>query len=107
MVSLDSVLPETTDTAPNSPTARAVQRMTPYSRPHLMLGSVTRQKVRQPEAPSDRAAISSSVPWDSIRGISARATNGNVTKTDASTIASGVKMTPVYDVHASGHQCSP
>ena len=34
------------------------------------------------------------MPWATISGISDRATNGNVTKIDASAIASGVKMTP-------------
>ena len=52
--------PETTYTAPNSPIARALHRMTPYSRPHLMLGSVTRQNICQPLAPRLTAAISSS-----------------------------------------------
>jgi len=35
--------PEITETAPNSPIARALVRMMPYSSPHLMLGSVTCQ----------------------------------------------------------------
>src|SRR5690606_6769630 len=30
--------PDTTETAPNSPSTRALQRMAPYSTPHLMLG---------------------------------------------------------------------
>ena len=38
----------------------------------------------------DSAASSSSLPCVSISGISARATNGKVTKTDASTIAAAV-----------------
>src|SRR3954470_11127485 len=76
--------PDTTDTAPNSPIARALQSSTPYSTPHLMLGSVTRKKVCKPEAPSEIAASSSWVPCSCINGISARATNGNVTKMVAS-----------------------
>ena len=32
--------------------ARALQRMTPYNKPHLMLGKVTRQKICQPLAPN-------------------------------------------------------
>eukprot|EP01022_Parablepharisma_sp_SALTPOND_P004178 TRINITY_DN1187_c2_g1_i1.p1 TRINITY_DN1187_c2_g1~~TRINITY_DN1187_c2_g1_i1.p1 ORF type:complete len:554 (-),score=206.99 TRINITY_DN1187_c2_g1_i1:2173-3834(-) len=85
------IWPETTDTAPNSPMARALQRITPYSRPHLMLGRVTCQKVRQPEAPSTRAASSSSLPCACISGISSRATNGKVTKTVASTMPGTAK----------------
>ena len=45
-----------------------------------MLGKVTRQKSWRPDAPSTRAASSSSVPWACIRGMSSRATNGKVTK---------------------------
>ena len=43
--------PDTTDTAPNSPIARALQRIAPYSSPHRMFGRVTRQKICQPLAP--------------------------------------------------------
>ena len=38
------ICPDTTETAPNSPMARAVQRMTPDIRLHLMLGRVTRKE---------------------------------------------------------------
>src|SRR6195256_239257 len=76
--------PDTTDTAPNSPIARALQSSTPYSRPHLILGKVTRKKVCKPDAPSEIAASSSCVPCSCIKGISERATNGNVTKMVAS-----------------------
>ncbi len=68
--------PETTDTAPNSPIARAFSSTMPYSRPQLMFGSVTRRKVCQPLAPSEIAASSSSEPCSCIRGISSRATKG-------------------------------
>src|SRR3954454_23260361 len=78
--------PDTTDTAPNSPIARALHSSTPYSTPHLMFGSVTRKKVCSPEAPSEIAASSSWVPCSCISGISARATNGKVTKVVASAI---------------------
>ena len=40
--------PETTETAPNSPMARALQSKTPYRRPQRILGRVTRQNVCQP-----------------------------------------------------------
>ena len=57
-----------------------------------MFGSVTRQNVCQPLAPSDSAACSSSVPCSCISGISSRATNGNVTKIVASTMPGTAKM---------------
>src|SRR5690606_6407873 len=86
------ILPETTDTAPNSPIARALHRMTPYNNPHLMLGKVTYQKVCQPRAPRTTAASSSSRPWACISGISSRATKGKVTNTVASTMPGTAKM---------------
>jgi hypothetical protein len=58
-----------------------------------MLGSVTRQKTCQPLAPSVTAEYSSSVPWACMRGISSRATNGNVTKVVARTMPGTAKMT--------------
>ena len=57
-----------------------------------MLGSVTRRKVRQPEAPSETAASSSSLPWSVINGIISRATKGKVTKVVASTMPGSAKM---------------
>ena len=38
------IWPETTETAPNSPMARALQIITPYNSPHLTRGSVMRKK---------------------------------------------------------------
>jgi hypothetical protein len=72
--------PDTTYTAPNSPIARALHKMMPYSRPHLMLGTVTSQNICQPLAPRLTAAVSSSEPIASMTGINSRATNGSVTK---------------------------
>src|SRR3989442_9958575 len=72
--------PETTYTAPNSPIARALQRITPYRSPHLMLGSVTSRNTCQPRAPRLTAATSSSAPIASMSGINSRATTGKVTK---------------------------
>src|SRR3954449_6711913 len=69
------IWPDTTDTAPNSPMARALHSSTPYNRPHLILGRVTRKKVCKPDAPSEIAASSSCVPCSCIKGISERATN--------------------------------
>ena len=57
-----------------------------------MFGSVTRQNICQPLAPSATAASSSSVPCASISGISSRATNGKVTKIVARTIPGTAKM---------------
>src|SRR6476469_2135991 len=57
-----------------------------------MLGSVTRQKVWQPDAPSVSAASSSARPWALINGMSWRATNGKVTKRVASTNPGKAKM---------------
>jgi hypothetical protein len=66
--------------------------MTPYIRPHLMFGSVTRQNVCQPLAPRLSAASSSSDPTASMTGMSSRATNGNVTNAVASTSPGSAKM---------------
>ena len=84
--------PETTDTAPNSPMARALQRMTPYTRPQRTFGSVTRKNVIQPPAPSVMAASSSSLPSCCMSGISSRATYGNVTNIVASMMPGSAKM---------------
>ena len=84
--------PETTDTAPNSPMARAVHRITPLSSAHFTFGSVTRQKICQPLAPSSFAASSSSRPDASITAISSRATKGNDTKIVARTMPGSAKM---------------
>ena len=83
--------PDTTETAPNSPSARALHSSTPYSSAQRMFGSVTRQNVCQPLAPRLSAASSSSVPCCSISGISSRATKGNVTKIVASTMPGSAK----------------
>ena len=101
--------PETTLTAPNSPIARALHRITPYSSAHLMLGSVTRRKICQPEAPSTRAASSCSLPCACISGISSRATNGKVTKTVASTMPGSAKITfrSWSRSHSPNQPCSP
>ena len=79
--------PDTTETAPNSPIARALQRITPVSRAPLDV----RQR-HMPERLPDRlpratsAASSSSLPCACISGISSRATNGKVTNIVASTM---------------------
>jgi hypothetical protein len=70
-----------------------LHRITPYSSAHFTLGSVTRQKICQPLAPSTRAASSCSMPCACISGISSRATNGKVTNTVASTMPGTAKMT--------------
>ncbi len=103
------IWPETTETAPNSPIARALQMITPYSSPHLIFGSVTRKNVCQPLAPSVIAATSSSVPLASITGISSRATNGKVTKMVASTIPGTAKMILMLCAISQppNHPCAP
>ena len=73
-----------TETAPNSPIARALVRITPYSRPHRMLGSVTRQNTCSGFAPSVRAASSCAGSICSRVGMSSRTTNGIVTNIVAS-----------------------
>src|SRR5690554_6746250 len=78
--------PDTTDTAPNSPIARAPHSSTPYSRPHLMLGRVTRKNMVQALAPSERATTSSSLPCCCISGTSSRTTKGKVMNSVASTM---------------------
>ena len=62
-----------------------------------MLGSVTRQNVCNPLAPSTRAASSSSVPLASMTGMISRATNGNETKIVASTMPN-IKWGLLYGV---------
>src|ERR1700709_1046069 len=101
--------PETTETAPNSPMARALQSSTPYNTPHLILGNVTRKKVCSPDAPSEIAASSSSVPCSCISGISARATNGNVTKVVASAMPGTANSTWILCacIHGPQKPCAP
>src|SRR5690606_25609364 len=86
------IWPDTTDTAPNSPMARALHRITPYSSPHLMLGSVMYQNTCQPRAPNTTAASSSSRPCACISGINSRAIKGKVTNTVASTMPGTAKI---------------
>ena len=101
--------PDTTETAPNSPIARALHRITPYSSPHLMLGKVTRRNICQPDAPNTRAASSSSVPCACINGISSRATNGKVTKMVAITMPGTAKMSWIWcaSSHGPSQPCAP
>src|SRR4030088_2713020 len=101
--------PDTTETAPNSPIARALHNSTPYSTPHLIFGKVTRKKVCKPDAPSEIAASSSSVPCSCISGISARATNGNVTKIVASAMPGTANSTWILWACSHGPQkpCAP
>src|SRR5256886_11076377 len=56
-----SDLPDTTDTAPNSPMARALHRITPYTSPQRIFGSVTWKNVIHAPAPRVIAASSSSL----------------------------------------------
>lgn len=74
-----------------------------------MFGSVTRQKICQPLAPSTRAACSSSDPWACISGINSRATKGNVTKIVAKTTPGTAKMicSPCSASHGPKTLCRP
>mmetsp|Transcript_32048 Transcript_32048/g.81457 ORF Transcript_32048/g.81457 Transcript_32048/m.81457 type:complete len:305 (+) Transcript_32048:532-1446(+) len=90
---LPRMLPLMTDTAPNSPMARALVRMVPYSRPHLMLGSVTFQNTCQSLAPSDRAASSCDRSMVSRMGMSSRTTKGSVTNMVASAMPPNANTT--------------
>src|SRR5947199_5542679 len=75
-----------------------------YRTPHLMFGSVTRKKVCRPEAPSEIAASSSWVPCSCIKGISARATNGKVTKLVASAMPGSANSTWILWLCSQGPQ---
>ena len=61
--------------------------------PQRTFGSVTTRKMRQPPAPSDSAASSSSRPCASMSGINSRAMNGKVMNVVASTMPGSAKMT--------------
>src|SRR2546430_17494918 len=84
--------------------ARALHSSTPYNRPHLILGRVTRKKVCRPDAPSEIAASSSCVPCSCIKGISARATNGKVTKMVASAMPGTANSTWILCACSHGPQ---
>ena len=101
--------PETTETAPNSPMARALHSIMPYTRPQRTFGSVTRKKVIQPPAPSVIAASSSSLPSCCISGISSRATYGKVTNMVASMMPGSAKMMLMSCScsHTPNQPCSP
>ncbi len=74
-----------------------------------MFGSVTRQNVCQPLAPSVRAASSSLRPCACISGINSRATNGNVTNVVASTMPGTAKMILMLCAmsHGPNQPCAP
>src|ERR1700722_8738228 len=76
--------------------ALALHSRTPYMRPQRILGSVTRQKVCQPVAPSDSAVSSSSLPCACITGMSSRAMNGKVTNMVASTMPGTANTTRMW-----------
>ena len=91
MAVLPKILPETTETAPNSPIARALVNSTPYINPQRILGKVTRQKICQSFAPKVRPASSCSKPISSKTGITSLATKGIVTNIVANTIPGKAK----------------
>ena len=75
------MVPDTTDTAPNSPTARALVKITPYNSAQRIFGSVICQNTCQPLAPNSTAASSCSVPRVDISGTNSRTTKGQETNT--------------------------
>ena len=85
--------PDTTDTAPNSPIARALHNSTPNANPHRTRGRVTYHKTCQNPAPRVSAASSSVAPCASMIGISWPATNGTVTNIVHSTMPGRAKIT--------------
>ncbi len=88
-----SKFPETTFTAPNSPSARASVRTTPYTTAHLIAGSVMRRNVCHHVAPRLVAASSSSVPISVSTGTTSRITSGRHTNAVAMTMPGGAKTT--------------
>src|SRR4026209_858465 len=84
--------PDTPATAPYSPRQRAVVSTTPAITAQRIDGSVMRQKVCQPEAPSVCAACSCSLPISRRVGTTSRATNGTVTKKGGRTADGGTKI---------------
>ena len=74
-----------------------------------MFGSVTRQKIWRPLAPSTTAASSWLVPWLSISGISSRATKGSVTNSVARAMPGTAKMIlmPCAASQAPKRPCNP
>ena len=90
---LSITLPETTATAPYSPSARASVRTTPYPRAQRIAGSVTRRNVWSFDAPRVQAACSCSSPISSRTGATSRTTNGKETKIVAITIPGIEKIT--------------
>ena len=101
--------PETTETAPNSPIARALQSSTPAISAQRMLGRVTVRKAFQPVAPSVNAASSSAFPSCCMTGMSSRATNGQVTNIVASAMPGTAKMIWMWcaATHGPSNPCAP
>ena len=87
------MLPDTTSTAPNSPSVRAIVSVMPYMTAQRIEGSVTWKNERRRPAPSVRAACSCSVPTSSSTGTIERSTYGSETAMVASVMPSGEKST--------------
>ena len=85
--------PETTLTAPNSPSARAIVSTTPYATAQRIAGRVTRRNVWNGEAPSVAAACSCSMPISRSTGTTSRTTNGSETKIVTRIIPGSAKTT--------------
>src|SRR6478736_2556354 len=94
------MLPATSTTEPNSPTARAKLIAAPERMAGTRLGSTMRRKIVSEPAPSDAAASSISRSSSLTTGCTERTTNGSVTKASASMIAHTVAIAwmPTGDV---------
>src|SRR6478609_8892234 len=87
------MLPATSTTEPNSPTARAKLIAAPDRMAGTRLGSTMRRRIIACEAPSDAAACSISRSSSSTTGCTERTTKGSVTNSSARRIAQRVPMT--------------
>src|SRR3569832_1060313 len=101
--------PDTTDTAPNSPMARALHWITPLGGPRGAGGGGAGRGGGRPRAPGDAAAAAAARPCSCMSGMSSRATNGNVTKTVASTMPGTAKINwmSCASSHGPNQPCRP
>src|SRR5262245_8492861 len=89
----NGMFPEIRITAPNSPIARPNPSAVPERIAGIRLGRTIRRNVVEDAAPSEKAASSISRSSSSSTGWTARMTNGSVTKSNASAIATCVNAT--------------
>jgi hypothetical protein len=94
---LNGMLPATSTTEPNSPTARAKASAAPEMIAGTRFGSTIRRNTVSDPAPSDTAASSISRSSSISTGCTARTTNGSVTNSNAIAIAQRVPTTLIPD----------